>query len=244
MMADTETVHFWRLTRQANHHPGQSDTKEVIDTKSMSKPGSVTTSKVETTQVATATIDLSYTRFQEERIDSKLYYIKYLRRLILLWNYGPPHPVLGTLKGQGKAPEVQLSNARYQLWRCLISNNHQPVRPWSMTTNCDNREDKKAPPWQPQRPWIPQTFQTSSPVSRSHYSQCPATTTINENLSLNTGKTEYQAGFVTMRNFAISRRPQMATIRWLTWKDNYKIQVNDLHPILSLIDKQDRKQTD
>ena len=36
----------------------------------------------------------------------------------------------------------------------------------------------------------------------------------------------------------------MATIRWLTWKDNYKIQVNDLHPILSLIDKQDRKQTD
>ena len=115
MMADTETVHFWRLTRQANHHPGQSDTKEVIDTKSMSKPGSVTTSKVDKMQVTTATIDLSYTRFPEDRIDSEFCYIKYLRRLILLWNYGPPHPVMTTLKSQRKAPEVQLSNAGCQL---------------------------------------------------------------------------------------------------------------------------------
>jgi len=192
--------------------------------------------------VTTATIDLLYTRFPEERIDSEFCYIKYMRRFILLWNYGLPHPVMATLKSQRKAPEVQLSNAGCQLWRCLIHNNHQPVRPWSMTINCDNREDKKAPPWQSQKLWIPQTFRTGSPVSRLHYSHCPATTTMNENLSLNTGKTEYQAGFVTMRNCAISRQPQMAT--WLTWKDKYEIQVNDLLPILSLIDKQDRKQTD
>ena len=52
-----------------------------------------------------------------------------------------------------------------------------------------------------------------------------------------------QAGFVTMGNCAISRRPQMATIRWLTWKGIYEIQVNDLCPILSSIDKRDRKKT-
>ena len=35
----------------------------------------------------------------------------------------------------------------------------------------------------------------------------------------------------------------METVRWLTWKGVDEIQVNDMHPILSLIDKQERRQT-
>ena len=36
----------------------------------------------------------------------------------------------------------------------------------------------------------------------------------------------------------------MATVRWLTWKSADEIQVNNLRPILSLIDKQERRKTD
>ena len=36
----------------------------------------------------------------------------------------------------------------------------------------------------------------------------------------------------------------MATVRWLTWKGVDEMQVNDLPTILSLIDKQERRQTD
>jgi hypothetical protein len=36
----------------------------------------------------------------------------------------------------------------------------------------------------------------------------------------------------------------MATVRWLTWKSVDEIQVNNLRPILSLIDKQERRQPD
>jgi hypothetical protein len=67
---------------------------------------------------------------------------------------------------------------------------------------------------------------------------------MNDGLSLNAGKAGYQAEIVTIENCAVYRRPQMATFRWLTWKDNYKIQVNDLRPILSSINRRDRKQTD
>ena len=67
---------------------------------------------------------------------------------------------------------------------------------------------------------------------------------MNGDLSHNAGKTEYQAGFVTIDNCAKSKQPQMATVRWLTWKGVDEIQVNDLHSILSLIDKQERRQTD
>jgi hypothetical protein len=67
---------------------------------------------------------------------------------------------------------------------------------------------------------------------------------MNGDLSPNAKNFEYQAGFVTIENCAIPRQPQMATVRWLTWKGVDEIQVNDLHPILSLIDKQERRQTD
>jgi hypothetical protein len=66
---------------------------------------------------------------------------------------------------------------------------------------------------------------------------------MNGDLSHNAGKTDYQAGFVTIDNRAMSKQPQMATVRWLTWKADYEIQVNDLRPILSSIDKRERRQT-
>jgi hypothetical protein len=113
-----------------------------------------------------------------------------------------------------------------------------------MTINGANRGDKKALLWQPQQPQIPQMFRTGSPDGRVHYSRCPAATTMNEDLSPNARKKEYQAGFVTIENCAISRQPQMATVRWLTWKGVDEIQVNNLRPILASIDKQERRQTD
>ena len=67
---------------------------------------------------------------------------------------------------------------------------------------------------------------------------------MNWNLSPNSGKTEYQAVIVTIENCAKSRRPQMATVRWLTWKGVDEIQVNELLPITSSIDKREQKHTD
>jgi hypothetical protein len=182
-----------------------------------------------------------YTGLPEERIDPECHYLNYLRKVILLWKYGPPHPVKSTLRNQRKTQKVPLFNARFQLWKFLIRNNHQPVHPWSMTTNGADRRGKKALPWQPQWPRMPQTFQTGLSDGRVQYSRCPTTTTMNGDLSPKAGKTEY---LVTIENCAISRQPQMETVCWLTWKTDYEIQVNDLRPILSLIDKQDRKQTD
>ena len=152
--------------------------------------------------------------------------------MFLLLKHGPPQSVKATLKNQGKTPEVPPSNTRFQLWKVLICNNHQPVRPWSMTTNGADRGNKKVLPWQPQRPRIPQTFQTGLPDGIPHYGRCPATTTMNGDLSPNAEKFEYQAGFVNIENRAIPQQPQMATVRWLTWKGVDEIQVNDLHPIL------------
>ena len=137
-------------------------------------------------------------------------------------------------------------NARFQLWKVLIRNNHQSVCPWSMTTNGADRRNKKALPWQPQRSRISQMFRTCSPDNRPHYGRCLATATMNGDLSPNSENFEYQAGFVTMtmESRAVPRQPQMATVRRLTWKGVDEIQVNDLHSILSLIEKQEIRQTD
>jgi hypothetical protein len=88
-----------------------------------------------------------------------------------------------------------------------------------MTTNGNSKGDKKAPPWQPR---LPHVFQTG----------------LLNAIDSNTGKTKYQA-VITYKI-----HPQMATVRWLTWKGVDEIPVNDLRPILSLIDKQDRNQKD
>ena len=89
-----------------------------------------------------------------------------------------------------------------------------------MTTNGTSKGNKKAPPWQPRQPRLPQAFQKGLLNGRDP----------------NTGKTEYQAVIISIEH------PQMATVRWLTWKGVDEIPVNDLHPILSLIDNQYRKQ--
>ena len=178
-----------------------------------------------------------YAGFPEKRIEPEFHYIDYLHKVFLLLKYGPPHPVKATLKNQRKTQEVPPSNARFQLWKVLIRNNHQPVCPWSMTTNGADRGNKKALPWQPQRSRILQMFRSGSPDGRPHYGRCLATTTMNGDLSPNAENFEYQAGFVTIENRAIPRQPQMATVRWLTWKGIDEVHVNDLHSILSLIDK-------
>ena len=171
----------------------------------------------------------SYTVFPEERIESEFHYLahiwgKYLRKVFLFLKYGPPHPVKATLKNQGKTREVPPSNAGFQPWKFLIRDNHQPVRPWSTTTNGANKEGKKEFLWQPQRPRIPQKFRTGSPYGRAHYGRRPATTTMSWDLIPNAGKTGYQEMIVTIENCARSRRPQMATVRWLTWKGVDEIQ--------------------
>ena len=115
MMVDPKTVHCWRITPRTIHHPEQSDTKKVSDTKDTVKSGSVTTSEVETAQVTTANMVTSYARFPEERIEPKFCYLNDLLRLIMILKQEPPHPVKTTLKNQRKTPEDQLSNARSQL---------------------------------------------------------------------------------------------------------------------------------
>ncbi len=113
--------------------------------------------------------------------------------------------------------EIPSSNARFQLWEFLICSNQHSVLPGSMTTNGTSRGDKKAPPWQPR---LLQVFQTGSLNARDP----------------NTGKTKYQAVITSKVH------PQMANVRGLTWK--FEMPVNDLRPVLSLIDKQGRKQKD
>ncbi len=115
--------------------------------------------------------------------------------------------------------EVPSSNAGFQLWQFLICSNQHPVLPWSMTTNGTSKGDKKAPPWQPRLPHIFQTGLLNARDSK-------------------TGKTKHQAVTISIEH------PQMAIVLWLTQKGVDEIPVNDLHPILSLIDKQDRKQKD
>jgi hypothetical protein len=115
--------------------------------------------------------------------------------------------------------EVPSSNAKLHLWEFLICSNQHSVLPWSIITYSTSRGGKKAPPWQPR---LPHVFQTGSLNARDS----------------NTGKTIYQAVITSKEH------PQMATVRWLTWKGVDEIPVNDLRPILALIDKQDRKQKD
>jgi len=114
---------------------------------------------------------------------------------------------------------VSSSNAKLHLWEFLICSNQHSVLPGSMTTNGTSRGDKKAPPWQTR---LLQVFQSGLLNARDP----------------NTGKTKYEAVIISIEH------PQMATVRWLTWKGVDEIPVNELRPILSLIDKQDRKQKD
>ena len=86
-----------------------------------------------------------------------------------------------------------------------------------MITDSTSRGGKKAPPWQPR---LLQVFQTGLLNARDP----------------NTGKSKYQAVITSKVH------PQMATVRGLTWK--FEIPVNDLRPVLSLIDKQGRKHKD
>ena len=112
---------------------------------------------------------------------------------------------------------VSSSNAKLHLWEFLICSNQHSVLPWSMITNSTSRGGKKAPPWQPR---LLQVFQTGLMNAKKS----------------NTWKTKYQA-VITYKIYH-----QMATVRWMTWK--FEMTVNDLRPVLSLIDTQDRKQKD
>ena len=137
----------------------------------------------------------------------------------LFLKYGPPHPVKDTLENQVETSDIPPPKVRHQLWKYLICNNHQYVCPWGTTTNGTDRDAKKALLWHLQRSRMPQIFRTGSPYGRAHYHRRPATTTTNDNnLSPIAGKTEYQAVIVTIENCADSRQPQIATVRWLTWK--------------------------
>jgi hypothetical protein len=86
-----------------------------------------------------------------------------------------------------------------------------------MITNSTSRGGKKAPPWQPR---LLQVFKTGLMNAKGS----------------STWKTKYQA-VITYKVYH-----QMATVCWLTWK--LELTVNDLLPVLSLIDTQDRKQKD
>jgi hypothetical protein len=136
----------------------------------------VTSSEVNAAQTTTATMVTSYSGFPEGRIEPEVCCLKYLRKLIMIWKHGPPRAVKDTLINPIKTPEEQLSNTMSQLWKCLISNNLHPVRPWSITTNCDDRNSEKAPPWQPQWSLLPWTFQKGLTENTVHYSQCQSTT--------------------------------------------------------------------
>jgi hypothetical protein len=112
---------------------------------------------------------------------------------------------------------VSSSNAKLHLWEFLICINQHSFLPWSMITNSTSRGGKKAPPWQPR---LLQVFKTGLMNAKDS----------------STRKTKYQA-VITYKVYH-----QMATVRWLTWK--LDLSVNDLRPVLSLIDTQDRKQKD
>jgi len=72
----------------------------------------------------------------------------------------------------------------------LICDNHQPVHPWSTTTNGADRGAKITLIGQLQQPRMLQMFQTGSPYVKAHYDRRPATTTMDDNdLSPNSGKT-------------------------------------------------------
>ena len=106
-----------------------------------------------------------------------------------------PDPVKATLEDQVGTQEVPPSSARLRIWKFLICDNHQPVHPWSTTTNGANRGAKKTLLWQLQQPRMPQTFQTGLPHGRAHYDQRLATTTMDySNLSPNAGKTHGNNG--------------------------------------------------
>ena len=101
-----------------------------------------------------------------------------------------PDPVKATLEDQVETQEVPPSSAGLRIWKFLICNSHQPVHPWSTTTNGSNRGAKKTLLWRLQQPRMPQTFQTGLPYGKAHYDQRPAATTMDDNdLGPNAGKT-------------------------------------------------------
>jgi hypothetical protein len=109
------------------------------------------------------------------------------------------------------------SNEKLHLWEFLICSNQHSVLPWSMINNSANSGGKKAPPGKSK---LLQVFKTGSMNAKDS----------------STWKTKYQA-VITYKIYH-----QMATVRWLTWK--FETTVNDLLPVLSLIDTQDRNKRD
>ncbi|KAL3784456.1 hypothetical protein ACHAW5_004016 [Stephanodiscus triporus] len=57
------------------------------------------------------------------------------------------------------------------------------------------------------------------------------------------GKASHQAEIVSIKNCAQTNQPQMATVRWLTWKGVDDVEAHQLRPIY-LDSKRERKQTD
>jgi hypothetical protein len=118
------------------------DSAEIVGLRVQQPPKEQVATETEKERTA-ATVVTCYAVFPEERIEPEyccLAHIwgKYLHKVTLLLKYGPPPPVKATLKNQVETPEVPPSNAGFQLWKFLIRDNHQPVRPWSTTTNGAN----------------------------------------------------------------------------------------------------------
>ena len=55
-----------------------------------------------------------------------------------------PDPVKATFEGKMETQEVPQSSAGLRIGKFLICDNHQPVCPWSTTTNGANRSAKKS----------------------------------------------------------------------------------------------------
>ena len=111
-----------------------------------------------------ATVIICYAVSPEERIEPKYYYLahiwgKYLRKVTLFFKFGPLHPVQATLENQVETSDIPPSKVRHQLWKCLIRDNHQSVRPWGTTTNGTDRDAKKALLWHLQRSQMPHFFE-------------------------------------------------------------------------------------
>ena len=137
----------WRSNRCDNAN-SFLNLDEIMGLRTQQPPKTQVAKKKEK-QEKTTTMVTSHTVFPEERIEPEFHYLahiwgKYLRKVILFLKYGPPHPVKATLKNQWKTQEVPPSNAGFQPWKFLIRNNHQPVRPWSTTTNGANKGGNKA----------------------------------------------------------------------------------------------------
>ena len=80
------------------------DSAEIVGLRIQQPPKKQVAKKKEKKET-TATMVTSYTVFPEKRIKTEYYYLahiwgKFLRKVIFLLKYGPPHPVKATLKNQ------------------------------------------------------------------------------------------------------------------------------------------------